>query len=262
MIDRIRAPTKMEMAAITARCEAAAKKDPASAFWWWPKIRDLDIPQPRTVMVERTYLELVMMVEPGEHKIPPEVCAAARQIGYPLFARSDQSAAKHDWDNTCHVRTEGDLAGHLKKIALHDGMAGYLSRGWMFRELLELEHDFKVFRGMPCATEWRCFVNDGRLECAHPYWSAETILDWYRGDMESYESFRPFSKPPPGWREMLAGRYAERPAVLEEYASLLAVMPGKWSADFAKHVDGTWYLTDMAPAGLSYHPECGLAGRG
>ena len=242
------------------RNEAAAKRDVASAFWWWPKIKDLPIPQPGTVMIERTHAEIAFMVEPGHPGLPDEVYAAARKIGYPLFARSDQSSAKHDWDHTCYVKSEDDLQDHLDNIAMHDAMAGYLTRGWMFRELLELEHDFKVFEGMPCATEWRCFVRDGVLECAHPYWHRDVILDWYRGDIESFESFRAFSKPPVGWEGMLAARYGGRPEIFEGYARLLGeVVAGWWSVDFAKHVDGTWYLTDMAPADRSYHhPECGL----
>ena len=55
---------------------------------------------------------------------------------------------------------------------------------------------------------------DGVLECAHPCWYGAVILEWYRDDMESYERHKVFSKPPPGWKSMLAARHTERPGVL------------------------------------------------
>lgn len=258
-IPAFRAPTREQLDEMRRESRRCALADPASAFWWYPKVKDLDIPQPRTILVEAGFDSLETFADHNtKDDIPESAYMAAREIGYPLFMRTDLSSAKHDWKNSCLVERESDLAKHMAAVAYFNFCMGLRPRGWMFRELLPLEHDFEVFEFMPCSTEWRVFVNGGNVECFHPYWEAETILEWYGGDTRTRKSFRPFAVPPDGWEEMLAGRYGEVPnEVLAAAGTVGRTLGGAWSVDMAKHVDGTWYLTDMAPAGMSYHkPGC------
>ena len=259
LLDKIRPPTPEQMEIMRRESRQRALADPASAFWWWPRVVNLEIPQPRTIMLETGFDSLMTF---ADHKtanhIPESAYEAARDIGYPLFLRTDLASAKHDWRNSCLVERESDLAEHMAAVAYFNFMVGLLPRGWMFRELLPLEHDFEVFEFMPCSTEWRVFVDYGSVLCSHPYWEAETILEWYNGDIQTYEQYRPFAVPPDGWEDMLSRRYGVMPTEIKRAAALVGlILGGSWSVDMAKHEDGTWFLTDMAPSAQSYHkPGC------
>lgn len=258
VLDVIKAPTPEQMEKIREDNIHRALADRASAFWWYPRVKDLDIPQPRTILVEAGFDSLETFADHTvESDIPEAAYEAAREIGYPLFVRTDLASAKHGWKRSCLVERESDLAAHMGVVAYFNFMMDHLPRGWMFRELLDLEHDFEVFNYMPCATEWRVFVNGGIVECSHPYWEAGTIRKWYDDQRECGNGL-PQAVLPDGWEGVLAGKYRSVPSEVVAAAGTVGrALGGAWSVDMAKHVDGTWYLTDMAPAAESYHsPRC------
>jgi len=159
----------------------------SSLLVWYPKVKDV-LPCPKTVIVELTDDEISSLVGMLDG-IPPSpwlvdrLDAAAREIGYPLFLRSDQGSGKHEWKDTCYVPFEGALLKHVAQLVAWHEMAGILGlsfRALVFREFLTLDAPFTAFNDMPVARERRYFVRDGKAVCWHPYWAEQAVLA-YRG---------------------------------------------------------------------------------
>jgi len=220
------------------------KTNPASMLYWWPKVRDLDIPKPKTIIVEIPHEVFVDLLDGGlEIKTyHPALFAAAEELGYPLFMRTDILSAKHQWLKTCYVKDEGCLRLNIGGLTEMNFMV--MAPGpsaLVLREYIELESSFTSHNGMPVAKERRYFVRDGWIECYHPYWPEESVR-------------RPSR---PDWRKLLSMANAQGPDEIELLCGYVeqvgAVMDGFWSVDFAKARDGRWLLIDMAPGAQSYH---------
>jgi hypothetical protein len=224
----------------------------SSMLNWFPKIGGI-LPVPKTVILpitkEETF-EIISLLD-GEmisEELHQKIKETANKIGYPLFLRSDQGSAKHDYDHSCHVENEGVLLGHLACLfewhLLHDLWPVAIC----FRELLELNAPFKAFDGLPIAKERRCFVDDGKVMCHHPYWPEGAI-----------EQGRGAKHLPTGWKEMLAEISIEDEgeiSCLTRMAEAFAEnVPGFYSVDFAQKSDGQWVMIDAARGELSWHPE-------
>lgn len=224
-----------------------------SMLYWWPRIKNLGIPVPRTEIVEIPYTYLVSILDgkplPKEYLVMAE--EAGRKIGYPIFLRTDMASAKHQWDRTCFVPTEDKLFKHIWTLVdetLTTGMFGELDpNALVFRELLELTSPFTAFSGLPISCERRYFIRNGKVECHHPYWPESAIE----------RSWIPPSEP--RWRELLASLNIELPweiELLTNYASRVGtVLDGYWSIDFSEGQKSTWYLIDMAEGDKSWHPK-------
>jgi len=223
-------------------------------LYWWPRVRDLGIPAPETEVLEFGPRSLASLVCPeGEEdvrearRVLEGVRRVARGFGYPVFIRTDQASGKHEWENTCFVASEEALPRCLAGVIEFNEMADLEPRAVVVRRFVPLESAFAAFRGMPVARERRYFVLDGRVVCHHPYWPEDAVR------------FLP-GREPEGWREKLAVLNEEVPdevELLSGYAARLgAVLPGYWSLDFAKGLDGIWYFIDAARGELSWHPEC------
>lgn len=235
-------------------------REKASFPYWWNKIRSLDIPQPKTVYVPMDEKELRdAMVD-----ITSLQDAADDIGGYPIFLRTDQTSVKHGWQNTCYVRSAADMKQHALHILEADimaDMAGYMTpSGFAVREFLELDHMFCAFSGrIPISTEVRVFLRDGSIECVHPYWPAEAIMQWV--ERQSLDIDATTSQIPENWRDILGRQNAKiaRDAItIQEMALKVAgIMDGWWSCDMALGRNGIWYMIDMAPGPVSYHwPSC------
>lgn len=225
-----------------------------SLLYWWPKVKDLGIPVPRTEIWEADLKSWFDAMEGG--RLPPnlafleEAQRVARLIGYPLFLRTDLASGKHGWKRTCYVEEESLLPRHIYRVLEENEIAGIVGldyRALVFREMLTLFAPFTAFRGdLPIARERRYFIRDGKVECHHPYWIEEAVAGG-----------RPKAE---GWRETLAMLNMEHESeveILTRYSEKVAeAMGGYWSIDYAFAVDGTWYLIDMAEGEKSWHPEC------
>lgn len=243
--------------------------DPNSMLIWWPRVKDLGIPVPRTLIVPtpatcRDLLNVAMWtVEEGVD--PPaqwaefeaQVQAAGDVMHYPLFLRTDLFSGKHCWQSTCYVDMREDLTTHILRLVQEGELAriiGFQHRAVVVRELLRLHSTFTAFAGrMPISRERRYFVRDGEVLCHHPYWPAEAIRRPSRED----------------WRERLSELNFESPEEIDcltGYAGRVsqAMGEGHWSVDFAsvnrrpgvgKTDTGDWYLIDMALGEESWHPE-------
>jgi hypothetical protein len=207
--------------------------DKNSMVYWFPKIKDLDIPQPKTIIVE----------VPAQKD---DFERAGDDIGYPLFMRTDHASAKHNWDDTCYVPSEKDLHDHI--FTLMDETFMLPTTAIAFREFLKLNYKFKAFDGLPIAKERRYFIKDGKIQCHHHYWIKEAIRFW---------NWNKDIKEPANWREQLEELNREdkdEVKLLSKYALEVAgVLEGYWSVDFANGKDGTWYLIDCALGNDSFH---------
>lgn len=223
-----------------------------SMFYWYPKIKDLGVPMPRTILLPYEKMRETTKAVLYENEDPPhhwnayleEVKAAAETIGYPVFIRADETSNKHDWVSSCYVEKPQDLEGHMFNIVEFVEMqflSDLVVRGFVIREFMELDVKFTAFNGFPVAREFRFFVKEGRLQCWHPYWFPSAIVS---PSTEDYISIlAEMEKLSEADLELLTG-YAEKIAgVLNEY----------WSIDFCQLADGTWAMTDMATGNNSYH---------
>jgi hypothetical protein len=227
--------------------------DKTSFFYWWPKVKDLGVPVPRTECVDigpQFRRDMLANFDGKLDHLPEwdkQVREAAARIGYPLFLRTDLSSGKHGWRDTCFVPDSASLPFHVVQVVEWNELAGVMGldyRGLVLREYISLEAPFTAFAGLPIARERRYFVRDGKVVCHHPYWPEDAIE-------------RPSEED---WRELLAELNEESEAeimCLSNYAGAIAgVVDGYWSVDFAKAQNGLWYLIDMAVGEESWHPEC------
>ncbi len=237
--------------------------NPNSMLHWWPLVKDLDIPMPKTVILEEPreglltefcfavldsahgkdldYQAILPEWQPYEERIYEE----ADKLGFPLFWRTDILSAKHSWKRTCYL-PERDAIKHNLVSLLEEHLAGFgipRAHALVLREFLELDSSFTAFPDLPISAERRYFVRDGAVVCAHPYWPEEAIHSPSEED----------------WKQRLARLNRQSAAeidLLTRHATLLAErLDGFWSVDFARGTDGTWYFIDAARGEDSWHPE-------
>jgi len=225
-----------------------------SLLYWYPKIRNLGIPTPRTKTVKLSKEEIKLcrgeMLPPG---LVDKVKNLLRKFEYPVFIRTDLSSGKHSWKKSCFVRSEKDIRGNLHEVIilnLLSGLFGLPFRAIAVREYIPLDSKFVGFLGdMPVARERRYFIRDGKVQCRHPYWVEDAVA---QGTI-SYS----WNKLPQNWREILKEintETEEEVKLLTSYAEKVAmVLEGYWSVDFAKAKDGRWILIDMGLGDVSYH---------
>lgn len=235
------------------------KPNPTSMLYWWPKVKDLGIPVPRTEIVEIPFEVFCDYMDFPEAKTEPkivehmkEVFTKAGEVGYPLFLRTDLSSGKHSWEKSCYVEREKDLTKHIWKVVELNFTAdifGLECKALVFREYIPMASQFTAFWGnLPISPERRYFIRDGKIECHHPYWTADAIVGPYLPEPSKSN-----------WEESLDQMNSESDKevnLLTQCAIQIAqVLPGYWSVDFCKAKDGRWILIDLAEGEKSWHPE-------
>lgn len=227
--------------------------DPNSMLIWYPKTKNLDIPQPRTEIVEVPFRVLVDMMDslklPKKYKL--DITMKANDIGFPLFVRTDLSSGKHQWKDTCYVATEKDLMQHIYNVVefnLLCDIFGLHCQAIVLREFIELKWKFKAFMGeMPVSQEVRVFVRDGFIECWHNYWFEDAIE---QGGTDNL---------PEHWKDLLKETYFGVDDSINELSMKAGMIAGKlkgyWSLDFAKGKDGKWWFIDAALGERSWHSD-------
>lgn len=231
----------------------------ASMVKWWEAVNDLEIPMPKTIIIdfnEDQQTEIIMLCRGKilSNETEELLKENAKKIGYPLFMRTDQTSCKHEWQNTCYVESEGELINRLYHLIEESSMLDMLGLpvdAIVFREYIEMATGFKAFDGMPVNPERRFFAEDGKIVSDHAYWVEPAIR------------FRTGTDEPNDWKERLAemnanleGEELERISNQVRIISkaLTKELGGEWSIDFCKGKDGIWYFIDTAPSEVSYHP--------
>lgn len=228
------------------------KEGKTSMLYWYPKIKDLLIPQPKTIIIElEDFLALdSLMEQDGKSllKYWDDIMDAVTELKLPVFLRTDLSASKHDYTRTCYVEDLHVLRNHIARLVEfhHLGILPMPYKALVFREFIELDWKFKAFRGLPIAPERRYFVNGSSYVCNHAYWPEASIRS-------------PVVKEGENWQRLLKSMnditFGES-TILTSYAKRIGkILGGYWSVDFAKGRDGKWYLIDLANGYESYHVE-------
>src|SRR5579885_1893562 len=143
--------------------------------------------------------------------------------------RTDVSSGKHSWKNTCFISNRETIKGNLIHLCgEHElwEMLGVNYQAIVIREFLNLQTAFTAFSGeMPINKEFRFFIHNEKVRCAHFYWPEEAFdQHWARKAHD------------PDWKTKLQAlnhlSHSEAD-VLSEYAQTVSrALPGYWSVDF------------------------------
>ena len=238
-----------------------------SMSYWLPKITELPIPIPRTVLIKAEYGEGMDYLSKETHIA---VENAATKMGYPCFIKTDLCAGKHAYLNTCYIKNVKTLHRNLERLRDDNFCCDQLFEYIAVREFIPLAWKFKAFNDLPIAPERRYFIEGGKVVCYHPYWPEDAIEFFNltpknpRGETGSYTEgikYRNFlaKKRKEECIPLLREMNKETPdeiKLLTAYAELVSeVLPGYWSVDFALGQNGNWYLIDMAEGDKSWHQD-------
>ena len=222
-------------------------------LFWWPLVKDLDIPMPRTYIIG---MSLSSDKPTRAMKYLSEIRHAVKFCGgYPIFMRTDLMSAKFDWSKTCYCAGEQELIANIPRLAEVSETCDMIGRpvsALIFREYIEMVSGFKAFGGLPISRERRYFVRDGQVICHHAYWPRDAIR-FYSPQFKN-----------PEWETRLANLNVEHDdeiKLLTKYAEIIgSALPGYWSVDFCnarpQRNKPRWYFIDCALGENSWHPEC------
>ena len=224
----------------------------SSMLYWYPKIKDLPIPQPKTIFILQDdhwwdYLDGRVF---SKQMIKTLKIGIANLGGTPVFMRTDLASGKHQFVQSSFVDSIASVSQRLYCLIEQNATHSLLFDSIVIREYITLNWKFKAFNGLPIASERRYFIKDGQVQCHHPYWP-EQAIKFYGDTRQTWKNTN--------WSldlENLNFETAKEIETLTEYAELVgAVLSGSWSVDFVKSAKGVWYLIDMALAEESWHPE-------
>ncbi len=217
---------------------------------WFPILKATGVKVPRTEIIQ-TECDLLMLLDSKEpkgfKKFERELSKACNRIGFPLFLRSGHISGKHDWNETCYVKTAAELDSHIAGIIEYgelSSLIGFPWNTWAIRELLPTIPLFVAFHGMPVTKERRYFIKNGEVICHHPYWPVDSIecastTNWSNLLVESNQESE------------------DEITMLTQMSRLVSnSFEGAWSIDWLFTKIG-WFAIDMARACDSYHwPDC------
>lgn len=169
--------------------------------------------------------------------------SAATEVGFPCFLRTDHTSGKHSWDKTCFVQSAADIRQHIFAIAEFSEICDFMGLPWSMwavREFLQtIPHGIcPRYGNMPVCREFRFFVDEGKVRCAHPYWPRHALDQG--GWIGTNEDF-----------DLLCARPHELTELAEQAGKAVGC---SWSIDILETRRG-WYVTDMAEAHKSFHWE-------
>ncbi|MDD5530950.1 MAG: hypothetical protein PHX21_13115 [bacterium] len=230
--------------------------DKTSMLYWYPFVKDLPIPQPKTKIIELTKEERAKASEIILDCNLRERVRESIQSNFtlPVFLRTDSLSDKHNWEKSCFYADIGEdtLSYHLLaliEMSVMCDIIGLPVNAIVIREYIPMDTKFTAFRGkLPIGSERRYFIKDGKVIEHFPYWSKEAISKTTRCLPEEEN-----------WEELLQELNTETPEEIELltcYANSIAgMLDGYWSVDFCKGKDGKWYFIDAAEGEKSWHPK-------
>jgi hypothetical protein len=224
--------------------------DKDSMLYWYPLIKKLPIPQPRTICIKvNPNIAFKVLEEGAMYPQIEKFRDAIITLGLPVFIRTDQLSGKHDWKNTCFLNKPGrkELERHIRNLVeatLSCDVMGRPVNAFFFRKYIHMDSKYTAFWGeMPVNPERRYFIEDGKVLCHHPYWIDEAIIK------PSKKNWQKLSKE-------MNQESNEEITLLTQYAEQVSqAVKGFWSVDFCKSLGGRWFLIDMAEGENSWHPK-------
>lgn len=233
--------------------------DITTLSYWFPKLQAAGLPVPETHIIQmpKEAREEVWGLLDGK---PPaglafegfveDVANLCSKVSYPAFLRTGHTSGKHQWSKTCYVWCREVVRPHILRLVEFSEMVDMLGlpwNEWVVRKFLKAKKVYGCcphYEDMPVTKEFRFFVRDSEVLCAHPYWPKDALVD--------------------GGLELTPEKYAELCNMGESKEALYHLaskageaVGGEWSVDIFEAVDGWWYITDMAEAKKSWHwPGC------
>lgn len=232
--------------------------------YWFPKLVEAGVPVPMTERC-RTDCDLSRLIygeDPGKSfdiLVGWIQAAMLRMPGSEVFLRTGQTSGKHDWKNTCHLKRGDDIPKHICRLVEFSALVdiiGLPTDVWVVREMLPTKHVAVLprYNDMPLVKEIRAFVRGGMIVCWHPYWPAGAIEKGFMKRGQYLDGVTPeivevaIKAATPSMED-----FVEAKPIIEKVAAAFAG-DGAWSVDVLATERG-WYVTDMAPAKISFHLE-------
>eukprot|EP00873_Tetraselmis_striata_P020739 jgi/Tetstr1/441003/TSEL_029271.t1 len=227
--------------------------NPTALSHWFPLIAAAGLPVPRTIIVDMDAdaREAIIGLFDGNATGDPKpffgrIEAAANEVGFPAFLRTDDTSGKHGWDSTCHLPDADAIPHRVWGIVEYSELASFMGLPWNRWAVREFLPTMPVgictrYGNMPICREFRFFATDGHIDCFHPYWPKQALDDGmpeYRVAFD-FDAFSTLS-------------VTEETALREMAEVASAACGGSWSIDFLETERG-WFLTDMAEAHKSFH---------
>ena len=220
--------------------------------YWFPRLLESGIPVPRTEIVT-TKCDLRKLLDGKEPKgfrdFMASLVEGVERIGEPCFLRTGQGSGKHQWKNTCFLKSREDLPNHIAVLVEWSELVDFLGlphNVWAVRELLPTEPMAVCpwYGDFPLVPEALAFVKDGKVLCIHNYWPIGSIEE---GGVPHPEKVH---------AAINAVIDCDEVRDLAQKVATVFKGDGAWSADILQTKRG-WHVTDMAEAGRSFHvPEC------
>lgn len=221
--------------------------DKNSLLYWYKKTKELNIPQPETKIIHLTKKDISRFWDSKiSKKLLKKITKIAKDMGFPIFIRTDQASNKHNWKNSSFIQNKNDISKCVIMTTIYNitsgGILGLPFKAIVLREFIPLNSSFTAFFGdLPISKERRYFINEGKIQCHHPYWPIKSIEN-------------PSVK---NWKKLLMElnqESKEEIQLLSKYALMVTnIFKGYWSIDFAETKEGKWILIDMAKGENSFH---------
>ena len=218
-----------------------------SITFWLPVLQNHNFPIPKTIIVNAD-IELSHLLNgkllKGAERFFGELGRAIDIVGLPAFLKTEMLSNKHNWKNSCFIKSKTLLAHHVRNLIEMSYMATIDRRTdynfFAVRRFIKTEEVFNYFPGdMPITKEVRIFVRNNKIECKHPYWPAK-IFEHTASDL--IEKIRILDKKDDETTNKM-GNY------------IAGIFSGYWSIDLLKAKNGEWFCIDMAIGEKSWHDE-------
>lgn len=252
-VDRRQKEIEGERAANGGKLKKHEHQKRVCITYWYPKLLSAPVRMPETKILQPDVDLYELCAVLDGPRCPPEIMEKfdqlakdiawqCKRVGYPAFLRTGTTSGKHSWRDTCFIDETTNLRRNLANLIEDAAIKDQCLDVFAVREFLPTTPLFHAFSGdMPIVKERRFFVRNNQVLGDIPYWPEEA----FEGQPTSVEDWRPLVR-------QLAELSAEDRAALtfgSEQAGY--ALGGEWSVDWLL-TDKGWYLTDCAPARMSY----------
>ena len=223
--------------------------------YWFPILKRIRMRVPRTSIIYAGDIDLEKFLDNKKPKkldlFLNRIDLTLKEYNLPIFLRTGMLSNKHSWKNSCFLKDRKNLVNHIANLVETSFMANIAGPPfdysfWVIREMLKTEPIFTFFSGeMPITKEFRFFINNGEIQCYHPYWPAEAFNN--KLTKEQKQELKKIQKL----------NEDEEKELIAMTKYIAKFFKGYWSIDFLKTKNGDWYCIDMATGKRSYHwPTC------
>jgi len=231
------------------------KEQLTNLVYWFPILKKIRMRVPRTSIIYAGDIDLEKLLDNKKPKkldlFLNRIDLTLKEYNLPIFLRTGMLSNKHSWKNSCFLKDRKNLVNHIADLVETSHIANIAGLPfdysfWVIREMLETEPIFTFFSGeMPITKEFRFFINNGEIQCYHPYWPAEAFNN--KLTKEQKQELKKIQKL----------NEDEEKELIAMTKYIAKFFKGYWSIDFLKTKNGDWYCIDMATGKRSYHwPTC------